>query len=111
MLVHSRMYGLPWVNVMLPRGTTCDINPADAKARGINDGDRVRVSTPEGSIEVIAELTETSLPGVVHLFHGNRKADVNRLIPGGYCDPISGFPGFKSSLCRVEKVKEGKADE
>ncbi len=105
MLVHSRMYGLPWVDVMLPKGTTCDMNPADAKARGIMDGDLVRVSTPEGSIEVIAELTETSLPGVVHVFHGNRKADVNRLIPGDYCDPISGFPGFKSSLCRVEKVE------
>ncbi len=111
MLVHSRMYDLPWVNVMLPNGTTCDINPADARARGIEEGDLVRLSTPEGSIEVIAELTETSLPGVVHVFHGNKKADVNRLIPADYCDPISGFPGFKSSLCRVEKVEEVKNHE
>ena len=108
MMVHSRMYHVPWTKVMMPMGTVCEMNPADGKKRGIQTGDWVRLSTPEGSIEVRANLTERVLPGVAHVFHGNRKADVNRLIPKDYCDPISGFPGFKSSLCKVEKIEGGK---
>lgn len=111
MMVHSRMYHVPWTKVMMPMGTVCEMNPIDGEKRGIQTGDWVRVSTPEGSIEVRANLTERVLPGVAHVFHGNRKADVNKMIPRDYCDPISGFPGFKSSLCKVEKIEGGKRCE
>jgi len=43
-------------------------------------------------------------PGVVHIYHGHPEADTNRLFDRDYLDPLSGFPGFKSALCKIEKV-------
>ena len=37
------------------------------------------------------------------LYHGYREADVNAIIPAGHNDPYSGFPGYRSVRCRVEK--------
>ena len=64
----------------------------------------VSLETSRGKIRVRANLTETVLPGVVHMFHGIAEADVNSLIEPDYLDPISGFPGFKSVRCQVTKV-------
>ena len=57
-------------------------------------------------MEVNVNLTEMVQPGVVHIYHGHRDADVNNLFvfEGDYLDPLSGFPGFKSALCKIEKV-------
>jgi hypothetical protein len=38
------------------------------------------------------------------MYHAYPEADVNSLIDADYLDPISGFPGFKGLLCRVERV-------
>ena len=46
------------------------IHPADAAARDIVDGARVRVSSRVGSVEVAAEVTTGIQPGVVSLPHG-----------------------------------------
>ena len=51
-----------------------------------------------------ANLTEATQPGVVHMYHAYPQADVNALIEPDYVDPISGFPGFKGLLCKVERV-------
>ena len=40
------------------------------------------------------------------MYHGYSHADVNQLIEADYLDPISGYPGYKSLLCKVEKVAE-----
>lgn len=109
LLVHTRMYHVGWAGTVLPMGAACDMNPADAQKRGIAQGDRVRLSTPEGSVTVTANLTEAALPGVVHIFHGNAAADVNTLFPMSYVDPISGYPGYKSAVCKVEKTGEAEA--
>ena len=37
------------------------------------------------------------------LYHGYRETDVNAIIPAGHNDPYSGFPGYRSVRCRVEK--------
>ena len=42
------------------------------------------------------------------MFHAYSQADVNTLIEADYVDPVSGFPGFKSLLCKVEKVEGQK---
>ncbi len=41
------------------------------------------------------------------MFHGYPEADVNTLLEGDYLDPISGFPGFKASLCAVRRWAPG----
>jgi anaerobic selenocysteine-containing dehydrogenase len=46
------------------------VHPDDAQARGIAAGDRVSVSTAAGSIEAVAEISESVMPGVVCMPHG-----------------------------------------
>lgn len=103
MFVHSRTFRLPWTRSLRPEAAV-DLNPADGALLGVAQGDWVEVYTPAGSIQVRANLTELAQPGVVHMYHGYPEADVNSLLPGDYLDPISGFPGFKASLCAVKKM-------
>jgi anaerobic selenocysteine-containing dehydrogenase len=103
MFVHSRTFRLPWTR-SLRREAMVDLNPTDAALRGIAQSDLVELSTPEGSIQVRANVTELARPGVAHMYHGYSEADVNTLLSGDYLDPISGFPGFKAALCAVKKV-------
>ena len=46
------------------------INPADAAAHGISDGDLVRISSDAGSVEAPARVTDEIMAGVVSLPHG-----------------------------------------
>ncbi len=57
-------------------------------------------------MEVSAELRRfTDSAGMVHVDHGNAKGEANDLIDRNYLDPISGFPGYKSYFCKIEKEK------
>ena len=104
MFIHSRAYRMSWTSSLRPDHPAADINPEDAAGLGIRQNDSIRLSTPEGSITVNANLTQMVQPGVVHFFHGHSQADVNLLFKGDYLDPVSGYPGFKSALCKIEKV-------
>ena len=103
MFIHSRTFRLPWTRSLRP-DASLDINPADAARLGIVQGDRVELSTPNGAIEVSANVTELAYAGAVHMYHDYPEADVNALLPGDYLDPISGFPGYKGLLCAVRKI-------
>ncbi len=105
MFVHTRTYRLSWTSSLRPNAPSADLSPTDAKSFGVAEGDRIRVSTPFGSIELTAHITGMVQPGVVHIYHGSSKADVNELFEYGYGDPISGFPGYKSALCKLEKIE------
>lgn len=101
--IHSRTFRMEWIAGL--EGTDLlDIHPEDAGNLEIKDGDRVRISTPSGSVEATAHLTATVLPGVVHMYHGNEKANLSYLMAHDFLDPISGYPGYKSFPCRVEKL-------
>lgn len=105
MYVHSRNFRVPWTRSLRP-DPMVDINPKDARERGISQGNRVALSTPRNSIEVKANLTEVVPPGVISIFHGYPVPEVNTLIDPDYLDPISGFPGFKSLIGQVTKLEE-----
>ncbi len=88
------------------------IHPEDAKAREIQDGDRVWVRTKRGSVCFYAKVTERIVRGVIEANMGGggplqprewREANVNELTDPENRDPISGFPVFKALLCEVEK--------
>lgn len=89
---------------MLRPGPSVDINPIDADLRHIVSGDWVILFTPRASVRVRANLTEVVPPGVINAYHGQTDVEINHLIDPDYRDPISGFPGFKSLLCQIEKV-------
>jgi thiosulfate reductase/polysulfide reductase chain A len=49
------------------------ISPATAQARNIDDGDRIKIKSQIGEIEVSAKVTENVVPGVVAISsHGGR---------------------------------------
>jgi anaerobic selenocysteine-containing dehydrogenase len=58
-----------FVNVQSLRATegepTLDIHPLDAAARGVTEGDRVRVYNDRGELTLRARLTDRARPGVV----------------------------------------------
>lgn len=80
------------------------INPADATSLGVKTDDWLRASSPRGEIEIRALVSDIVMPGVVHAPHGWEEAPVNYLMPDEALCEITGFPGFKSSLCKVEKI-------
>jgi anaerobic selenocysteine-containing dehydrogenase len=103
MFIHSRGFHMSWTKSLRPE-PAADLNPEDGSRLGIKQGDQIKLSTPKGAIHVKANLTAIVKQGVVHMFHAYPDADVNTLIEADYLDPISGFPGFKTLLCRVEKA-------
>jgi anaerobic selenocysteine-containing dehydrogenase len=102
------------------RGPHCElhIEPSDAAALGIGAGDRVRVVTRRGAVELPAALDGKLLPGHVWIPNGFGMAypgdadgtlevqgvNVNEISDARDRDPISGCPHHKYTLCRVEKV-------
>jgi len=104
MYVHTRTFRLTWTNGLRPNHPAADINPADATRLDIKQDEVIRILTLKDSIVVKANLTQMVQPGVIHMYHGHSEANVNLLFEGDYLDPLSGFPGFKSALCKVEKV-------
>jgi anaerobic selenocysteine-containing dehydrogenase len=105
MFVHTRTYRLSWTRSLRPNHPSVDMHPADAASLGLSQNDRALLETPHGKIEVKVNLTRIVKRGMVSMYHGYPKADANKLFEGDYLDPISGFPGFKSALCRVVKAE------
>jgi anaerobic selenocysteine-containing dehydrogenase len=102
MFTHSRHRNNPRLRELQP-DPKVDINPRDAQARGIKQGEDAVVETPSGRITVKANITILAQPGVAHVYHGWPQADVNTITARTF-DPISGFPAFKSQLCQVRKA-------
>jgi anaerobic selenocysteine-containing dehydrogenase len=101
--LHSQHRNIPSL-LKLSRGAYLEIHPETALACGVKEGDQVKVTSPRGEVTVRARVTDKIMPRVVHLPHGWIDADCNVLTDHAKRDPISGFPGLKSSLCRVEKA-------
>jgi molybdopterin-containing oxidoreductase family molybdopterin binding subunit len=68
---HSQFVNLPWLKEINNGGEGfLEINPADARPRGVRDGDVVKVFNQRGSMKVKARLTEGIKPGVVNCYQG-----------------------------------------
>ena len=53
-----------------PQRCTLLVHPDDARSRHLADGDRARLESEAGTIDVPVEVTDAMLPGVVSLPHG-----------------------------------------
>lgn len=91
------------------------MNPADAEAREIKNGDKVLVKTKRGVVCFWAQVSEKVLPGTVEVNQGGgtpiqvkewRESNVNVLTDFNNRDPISGFPIFKALLCDIRLSPE-----
>jgi anaerobic selenocysteine-containing dehydrogenase len=100
---NSRFRNLPSLRNVHPE-PLIEINSQMATNLGIVDGQMVTVETLRGSVKVKAKLTEDIHPEVVSMTHGWSNAsgaNANCLTDNESVDPISGFPGFRSVLCRI----------
>ncbi len=89
------------------------VNRQDALELGITEGEQVWVETPRGRALFTARLTDDMVRGAVDAAMGGggplgpaawRECNVNELTDLGRFDPISGFPIYKTLLCRVRKA-------
>lgn len=102
---HSRVYRVPWLDALQP-SPLIEMHPLDAEKCGIKEGDTVIIRSPAGAVTGMAACNINGDPGVVYMYHGDGRGDANELIDKDYLDPISGFPGYKSYFCNVEKMEE-----
>ena len=89
------------------------LNSADAVKLGIADSERVWVESPRGRALFQARVTDDIMPGCIDAAMGGggplgskawQQCNVNDLTDPGRYDPISGFPVYKTLLCRVRKA-------
>lgn len=98
---------------------TLQLNPADAERIGVAAGDTVRVTSRTGTVEAVAEPTDTVMPGVVSLPHGwghdrpgtrtavareHAGVNVNAVTDEQEIDPLSGNAVFNGVPVTLEAV-------
>ena len=60
---------IPELRAIGGKVSTLAINPVDAEARGISDGDRVEIFNDKGSAQAVARITQMFPPGTVNLWY------------------------------------------
>jgi anaerobic dimethyl sulfoxide reductase subunit A len=108
---HSTFETLPWLSELYPQNVF--MNEVDAKARGIRNGDLVRVYNDRGELASPVCITNRMMPGVVDVPEGSwYKPDRNGLDRGGNPNVLSkacispggAFPS-NTALVQVEKIE------
>jgi nitrate reductase NapA len=81
------------------------VNPEDARAAGIKEGDRVKVASRRGEVIARCAVGERNVPppGVVFVPFFDEGVLVNLVTLDAY-DPISKEPDFKKCAVRLQKV-------
>jgi anaerobic selenocysteine-containing dehydrogenase len=104
MYTHSQFRNIPALRQKMPEPLV-EMNPATAEGLNIKDGDRVKVESVRGEIRLKAKITEDILPGLVSIPHGwSGESNANRLTDDMERDPVSGYPPYRSALCRVSRL-------
>ncbi|ABO50379.1 molybdopterin oxidoreductase [Desulforamulus reducens MI-1] len=80
-----------------------EMNAMDAEKYGLEDGDRVKVSSRRGSVEVVVRVMDVTPVGFVFTSFHYPLVPVNQLTNAA-CDPISRVPELKACAVKVEKV-------
>ena len=100
------------------RRCTVLMHQSDAAMRGLDDGDRVCVSSRVGEVEVELETTDDMMPGVVSMPHGwghgregarlrvaaeHKGASINDLTDDTLVDSLTGNASFSGIAVRVRR--------
>ncbi|OFW58628.1 MAG: formate dehydrogenase subunit alpha [Actinobacteria bacterium RBG_16_64_13] len=92
----------PTLEYLAPYEQT-EINPSDASAIGVSEGERMRVSSRRGSVTTRARLTDRVPPGILFMTFHYRETAANELTNSAF-DPTSKTAEFKVSAVRIEKA-------
>ncbi|MBN1832996.1 MAG: molybdopterin-dependent oxidoreductase [Deltaproteobacteria bacterium] len=104
---HTQFRNIPILR-KLDKDCLLRIHPEDATIRNISDGDRVRVESPDGKMEVKAILADGVAPGIVLIDFGwgnpgDGGQNVNLLTSDEDRDPISCSTSNHRFRCQVTK--------
>lgn len=109
-MVHSTFSRNPWFKEIVHE-PILTLNPVDAEARNIKDGDVVKAHNDRGYVVLKAATSAGVRPGSVIMEHG---WDGSEFIDGHYSDLTNGEidpfvcnPYYYNALCEVELVEEG----
>ena len=80
-----------------------EINPADARELGVEDGAMVKVTSRRGEVEVEAMLTERVPQGTIFMSFHFSEAAAN-VLANPALDPVAKIPELKVCAVRVEKA-------
>ncbi|MFC2052486.1 molybdopterin-dependent oxidoreductase [Chloroflexota bacterium] len=106
---HSTFGNTPWLMELEPQVVW--LNSSDAQARGIKDGDEVRVFNDRGETAIPTRVTERILPGVVSIGEGGWYAPDKKGTDRGGCpnvltkDEHSPGGAFASNTCLVQVTR------
>ncbi|MBJ6801910.1 IscS subfamily cysteine desulfurase [Geomonas propionica] len=110
----SQHHGVAVLSDPLPEPPVT-LNAEDAAQLDVADGERVWVETPRGRALYRAQVTADIARGCIDAAMGGggplgpkawQQCNVNQLTAPNRFDPISGFPVYKTLLCRVVKAGE-----
>lgn len=81
-----------------------EINPQLAAKMGIQDGEKVRLSTRRGSVEIKAKITDILAENVVFTTFHFHEAAANWLTNADSLDPVAKIPEYKVCAARIDKI-------
>ena len=82
---------------------TADISIADAREKGIEDGELIVVESRRGKVNVPARVTDEVPKGMVWMTFHYREGNCNWLTNNAY-DTVTKTPEFKACAVRIEKL-------
>jgi formate dehydrogenase major subunit len=88
---------------------TVELNPADATALGVQDGDTIAISSRRGRITIAARISGRVARRQVFVPMHYREAAAN-LLTNPALDPYAGIPEFKVCAVKLEAVRDHAND-
>ena len=88
----------------LRRGESLDLHPEDVRRLWLVDGEKVRVTSRRGSIEVPVRSDETLRPGLAFMTLHFPDDVATNILTIDATDPKSGTAEFKATAIRIEKI-------
>ena len=95
-----------------------ELSPPDAARLGVQDGDRLRVESPVGAVEVQAVIDPAVRPGVVGMPLGPGHEDYGRYARGRGANPLdlveptqvsgTSAPAWAATRVRLERLGSGR---
>ncbi|WP_419051405.1 molybdopterin dinucleotide binding domain-containing protein [Gordonibacter pamelaeae] len=105
--VHTQYTRVPWL-LEFEDEPYVAVNPVDCEARGIADGDYIRMFNDRGTCTLRVRFNNGIRPGMVVIDHG---WDLDQFVDGFYCDllgynvtPVVANSYYFDTLIEIEKA-------
>jgi molybdopterin-containing oxidoreductase family molybdopterin binding subunit len=112
---HSMFANISWIRE-LDKEPVVEMNPADAQARGIRDGDLVRVFNDRGEVSIKAIVHQGVRPGLANIYQGwwpeHYVAGTHQALTDNVINPAQEAiyepnAALFDTLVQIEQIKEG----